>query len=109
MNPIARLWLPIGESRAATVSQRFTDIGSRRLECLLRSADVEPDGGHDDGNVTAYHPQQREWFYLGPHNWHHPTMDKWLYRFQRGDLPFRQEPVGVLRWRGQVVLNRQDM
>ena len=68
----------------------------------------EPRRGADHDDRTAYLESQREWFYIRPHDWHHPTQDAMLYRFERGDLPYRSDPVGPLRWRRQIVLNRDD-
>lgn len=72
-------------------------------------ADVAPAGGLTDADRTSYLHSQRHWFYRRPHDWHHPTLDPLFYRFERGDRPFRQDNIGPLRWRGNVVLNSMDV
>ena len=70
---------------------------------------VAPAGGPADVDSTSYLPAHREWFCNKPHDWHHPTMDDYLYRFQRGDLAERTDGGGPLRWRGSVVLNNDNL
>ena len=67
-----------------------------------------PAGGLNDWDRTSYLPAQREWYCTGPHHWH-PSQDAVLYRFQRGDLPYRTDPVGPLRWRGNIVLSNESV
>ena len=71
--------------------------------------DVTPAGDLTEGNRTSYLHSQRHWFCRRPHDWHHPTLDPIFYRFERGDRPFRQDTIGPLRWRGNIVLNHKDL
>lgn len=71
--------------------------------------DVTPAGDLTDANRTSYLHSHRHWFCRQPHDWHHPTLDPIFYRFERGDRPFRQDTIGPLRWRGNIVLNNNNL
>ena len=75
---------------------------------LLINTDKPSLGDRTGTNATAFLASQRQWYYTRPHDWHHPTMDAMLYRYRRGDHPLRTDPVGPLRFRGHVVLNRDN-
>lgn len=64
-------------------------------------------GTHPD-DETSYHPNQQDWRFEGHHGWH-PNQDAALYRFQREGFGVLTYTPGPLRWRGQVVLNREDV
>lgn len=75
---------------------------------LIASIDVAPAGGPTDQDRTSYLDSQRHWYYNGPHDWHHPTLDPIFYRFQRSEDQIRTDDVGPLRWHGHIVLNNND-